>query len=90
MSARHLCIESLVIHYELALEPQFHMLKGLRSPYKAVCCCSTSSAATAGSQYYPSTIRKVNLTSGEVLEQHLLPSQYWGEGLTLFNDTYAR
>ena len=54
-----------------------------------MCCCSTSSAATAGSQYYPSTIRKVNLTSGEVLEQHLLPSQYWGEGLTLFNDTYA-
>ena len=41
----------------------------------------------AGSQYYTSTVRKVNLTSGQVLKEHNLPAQDWGEGLTLLNDT---
>jgi glutaminyl-peptide cyclotransferase len=55
-----------------------------------------SSAFTQGLEYFggylyestgrsgQSTIRKVTLNTGKVLQQRSLPSQYFGEGLTLF------
>ena len=32
-----------------------------------------------------STLRKVTLTTGKVVQQRSLPAEYFGEGLTLFN-----
>lgn len=50
---------------------------------------SAEAPSTAGSQFYPSSIRQTNLATGKILEEQLLPSQEWGEGLTLLNDTCA-
>jgi glutaminyl-peptide cyclotransferase len=36
-------------------------------------------------QYGSSTLRKVELKTGRVLQQHRLPSDYFGEGLTILN-----
>ncbi len=33
-----------------------------------------------------SSLRRVDLDTGQVRQQHLLPAQYFGEGITLFND----
>ncbi|WP_196885098.1 glutaminyl-peptide cyclotransferase [Aureivirga sp. CE67] len=37
-------------------------------------------------QYGESSVRKVELKTGKVLEQYDLPKQYFGEGITIFND----
>ena len=34
-----------------------------------------------------SSLRRVNLGTGDVLQAHLLPSEYFGEGITIFRDT---
>ena len=56
------------------------------------------SAYTQGLEYYngflyegtgqkgESSIRKVNLVTGEILQQKDLDSQYFGEGITIFNN----
>ena len=36
--------------------------------------------------YGQSSLRKVNLNTGEVLRQHAHPSRYFGEGITVLND----
>ena len=36
--------------------------------------------------YGQSSLRKVNLNTGEVLQQHAHPSRYFGEGITVLND----
>jgi glutaminyl-peptide cyclotransferase len=36
--------------------------------------------------YGKSSLRKVDLESGKILQQHELPSEYFGEGITVFQD----
>lgn len=37
--------------------------------------------------YGQSTLRRINLRTGTILDIHLLPSTYFGEGVTLYKDT---
>ena len=41
---------------------------------------------STGSFNSQSTLRRVNLETGNILQQHTLPSQYFAEGITIFND----
>lgn len=38
--------------------------------------------------YYQSTLRKVELTTGKILQQYKLPANYFAEGLTLLDDYF--
>ncbi|MFC2042160.1 glutaminyl-peptide cyclotransferase [Chloroflexota bacterium] len=38
-------------------------------------------------RYAKSSLRKVDLTSGNVLQVHMLPDEYFGEGITILGDT---
>ena len=40
---------------------------------------------STGSFNSQSTLRRVNLETGNILQQHTLPSQYFAEGITIFN-----
>jgi glutamine cyclotransferase len=45
---------------------------------------------STGGLYGPSSLRRVELASGNVLQLYSLPAQYFGEGITLDNDTIVQ
>ena len=63
------------------------MLPSSAASAKEAACADANTCA--GSQWYPSTVRRSDLATGAVLEEHVLPSGDWGEGLTLLHDTCA-
>jgi glutaminyl-peptide cyclotransferase len=41
-------------------------------------------------QYQKSSLRRVDLENGRILQNFRLPDQYWGEGITVFKDTIVQ